>query len=109
IGSRTAPRGDAAASASGAGPSATGGISLRESGRPLTDRESLDVESTRTPVVVKSDSIASLSAGRATENASVGHLVVRAVDAATNEPLLSFGVRCVSAARLADELSQDPG
>ena len=91
--------------ASGA-PSGAGDLSRRDSEHPFVEGESRDVGSARAPVVPESAAVASWSSSRATPNANVGHLVVRGVDAATNEPLHSIGVRCVSETRLADELAQ---
>ena len=103
-----AARGVVVASASGARRETAVDTSQREPERSFTAGGSLDVGSVRAPVAAGSVSSASSSSGRASPDWNVGHLVVRAVDAATNEPLRSIRVRCMSEARLADELSQDP-
>jgi hypothetical protein len=65
---------------------------------PITEEAAAFVESARTPVVSEATPV---------RKAGIGRLIVRAVDATTNEPLRYFGVRLVSDTRFASERSHD--
>ena len=108
IGSGRTSRRAVGASASSATSNAIGDrLSPSDSERTFTVVESPDAALARAPVVPASTPIVT-RLGPASMDWNVGHLVVSAVDAATNETLPFVGARCVNDKRLADEFSKDP-
>jgi hypothetical protein len=76
---------------------------------PVDPTQSASIEEFHEAVPVADESAGTAVASRATSlaNAVSGRLVVRAVDALSNEPLRSFGARLASETRFADEHSRD--